>query len=300
MASVSSVATYNNKKRKQIYSRGFWQAIEIKKTLLNAISTDPEDAQGPVPMVHLYWYRFGTNWPANNSRNSYAACWEMLRQTWPSEGTGANQRIGDKINAKGMRIKGWIEVQDCLVCPVNLKLTVIQLYSHYSTITPTKYDMFWKWVIDPNQAAAKTCIEYMRSNYYTMCRASDADGDGKQFKINTVWKTTLQPGGHTANGLDTPLPSTNTATTNNLWEFRVSRPLSNAVAYNIPIDIVVDMNQTVDCEEDSLFLFWQCDYPYTSTGPVGITDLYPTPQFATADAYGFKINYYNLLYYTDN
>lgn len=299
MASVSSVALSNNKKRKQIYTRGYWQSIEVKKCFLNFISTDPEDTTGPVPMTHVYWYRFGTNWPSNNSRNTYKACWELIRQDWPAGGTGANNRIGDKINCKGLRIKGWIEVQDCLVTPCNLKLTILQLYNHRDVIQPNRFDIFWKWGVDNNQATAKGSIENMRINYYTMCRASDAVGEGLDFKINTVWKTTIQPGGHTANGMDTPLPSTNTATTNASWEFRITKPLSNQVSYNIPIDIVVDLNQTMDCKEDAIFFFWTCDYPYTSTGTIGIADLYPTPQFATADSYGFKINYYNLLYYTD-
>ena len=296
MSSVPVTALIRNKKRKRVWSRGIWQGIEVKKSFGCAPEKDPENAYF---YWQVYWYKFESSWPGDTSGFKTRDCWTCFKCAWPLAGTGPNQRIGDKINLKGIRLKGFIEVQDCLVTPVNLKLAIFQTTHDSGSMSESFWKYCYRYARDIPATSAIGTIENMRWNYYTMVRTDDVSGNFDEAKINIVYKTTLLPCGHTANGIDTPIPSTNTATTNAGWIQRQSRPLSHGVGYNIPLDIVIDFNSTFDVEEDSIHYCWFCDYPYQSDGEVRVTDLYPTPAFANATSYGFKIYYSDTLYYTD-
>lgn len=186
--------------------------------------------------------------------------YESRSLMWPSQGTGASQRIGNKISAKLMRFKGVFRVYYNLVRPVRIRLYYFFYKAHsFSNTSVTHLKDYSTAITYTSDAAASYGI--LMNNYYNS-QWRDAYLNNDDFFKTKVGEWYIRPSppilapGQLISGRQHEVGESGNVVEGVSWNVANA---FNTCAYFIPFDKTVYLNQEVLCDQDTHYLYWEVD-----------------------------------------
>lgn len=277
------------KRRKSVKSRGIKRGPEIKqKDFFTA--TQANDAWAIVPFAEDLEHR--TTRP-----------FKLIEMSWPSVGTYYYNRVGNKINMRWIRFKGYACVYDRLISNCRLKFYLVRCYGR-SVADANFGDLFKNWeTVNYDVTNVWTIMNHMRHNYYKAIVDIDKVGRNKGIVISKLGEIKLNASSHSMNARIMPAHTENTTGTTGQGTNETTSvpqvPMGKSFEFesvdNIPIDLKISLYETIDCTVDHYYLYIMEDYPYTTNNTVKQGTFYPQP---TKDS-GFELNFFGRYYYTD-
>lgn len=273
------------KKRKRVTSRGLNRRPEIKQVnnftlnnLYTAISVTAFRLDLTRGILHPYY---------------------LFELGMPIQGTQSYQRIGNQINVKWIRLKGYIAIYDRLISNCRLKFYLVRSYG--KALTGSEFlNFFNDWqTISFTDTNAWNVLTNMRHNYYKATFKPDLVGRSKGYVINKLFELKLHPSSHSMSPhvtqayVESHGTVGGTQVTNVPEHMEVGRFDLEAVD-NLPIDVKLSIQETIDCRSDHYYLYAMEDYPYASDAPKSTTG-YPEPKLIDC----FDANFFSRLYFTD-
>lgn len=285
------VKNLNYKRRKSVKSKGLIKRPEVKQfNFLNGL--------GNWSSKHLsIWY---TDPVDNDAIHPYDA----VGLTFPAQGTSVNQRVGNKINLKWLRIKGYYNIYDTLISVCHLKFFLIRSYNGLETFNFT--DLYNNWeAVNVLNNNVWDILTAMRHDYYKAVLNTNKVGTKYGLAISKLFELTMHPSAHAANGVKhwhheivqggTYGGADADMITNPVTPEEAMMGFKLESVGNFPIDIKVRINETVDVTTAKFYVFYMVDYPYATKTYVDTTTLYPTPEKVE----GFDVNFFCRAYFTD-
>lgn len=239
------------KKRKRVSSKGLRTRPEIKQyNMKSAASTYTSIVVTPFEYDPDHW-KFR---PYN-----------LIPFVMPGVGTGSFERIGNKINMKWIRMKGYITIYDRLISNCKLKFFLIRVYG--KTLLDSEIPlMFQTWdEVDYAESDVWVLLAHMRHNYYKAVLNPNVIGRDKGVVVNRIGEVKLHPSSHAMDART--LPRTEIALSSSVAvvpQYNEINTTDLEAIDNIPLDIKISIQETVDCTKDHYFLLIMQDYPYVS------------------------------------
>lgn len=211
---------------------------------------------------------------------------------WPSVGTGANQRIGNRIDFKALRLKGWITLAADQLNQIRWRLVLCRLDIPAGSVTFNANNYLSQFV--NSDTNVPTTFDQTRIN--TFCRHNFykkfKNVENKDFKCKVIASGCLPPTNEykklflgltgTVGGSTSVLTSTS--------ESHITNVHTENCGY-IPIDVTVVINDTIDCAVGNrhYYLVLEADHGFgwTNQGT------------ASGSEIGLLLNFYARGYYTD-
>ena len=140
------------KRRKVVQSKGLRMTPEIKQCNFIRSSAD--------------YLAMSINPFNKNTTQRVYRPYELIAMFYPNQGTDAGERIGNTINLKWMRFKGYITVYDRLISNCRLKFYLVRCYGR--DITDVSFvNLFNSWEpVNYSETNLWTLLTAMRHNYY--------------------------------------------------------------------------------------------------------------------------------------
>lgn len=274
------------KRRKVVSSKGLQKSPEIKQCnfiLSNGSYTALSVVPYTLDTTH-YLYR----------------PYHAIAMAKPNLGTEAFNRIGNKINIKWIRLKGYITIFDRLITTCRLKFFLIRSYSR--TLTDTDIaNMYNDWQpINYAEPNVWTILTNCRHNYFKATLNPNAVGRDKGVVINKICEIKLNPSAHNMSVTNVLATTLTTTTSNQVQTTTVpanyyTKEYDYEAVDNIPFDVRISVQETIDCAKDYYYLYVMQDYPYCTDNTVKTTTYYPYPKAIT----GYEANFFARYYYTD-
>lgn len=270
------------KKRKTVKSKGIQRRPEVKQK--NAFdNTLGYEATAIVPFVH----------------DDGIGAWrpfELKQIIWPVGGAGSFQRVGNKINCRWLRLKGYCAIYDRLISNCNLKFYLVRCYG--TNTTNLTFESCWSnWeTVDYSIANLWTLMNHMRHNYYKACLRPDKVGKDKGIVVSKLGELHLHPSSHAMNAklvaahtvVGTGPVGQSTTLTMPVPQHAIGNAYEYEAIDNIPFDMKISLYETVDCNVDYYYLFVMQDYPYVTDDQTKSGTAFPYP----AKVSGYEVNFF--------
>lgn len=215
--------------------------------------------------------------------------------SWPNLGSSVAQRIGNRINLLGFRMKGWLTLSATQLKMIRWRFVLVRLDMPTGNLNFDQAAYLSQWLNSSPEVPSTTFNQeeyesFSRHNFYKKFR----DVDNKSFKTKVIASGTL-PATTEYNKLHIALAGTTgqNATYLQSRADNVSYVMglqSGNMGY-IPIDVTVKLNDTVDCTTNNrrYYLVFEadCGYGWTEEG------------VPSKDHVGVIANVYCRGYYTD-
>ena len=271
------------RKRKTVKSRGYKIGAEVKQK--NAFTNEDDyNAWAIVP------FNYDTTIRATRP-------FELTEIVMPSQGTARYQRIGNRINMRWLRMKGYLAVYDRLISNCRLKVYLVRTYGR--SINQTGFQALWKnWENIGYDASIDmwALLNHMRHNYYKACLDIDKVGKEKGVVISKIGEMKIHASSHSMdayhNGAHVIPVAEGEAT---VPEQVIVHPYEFESVDNVPFDIKISLHETIDCTTDHYYLYFMQDYPYCTNNDMKAYTSYPQPSKVS----GYELNFFTRYYYTD-
>lgn len=209
------------------------------------------------------WYPHPNHWGNQAALDANGHLWSYYARAlyWPVPGSNSYNRIGKKITAKLMRFKGFFTCNYNMVRPVRVRLYYIYYKEH--TLQNNNVSQFKKYCTNLSlNDTAVNATKYCTWNYY--------DGVWRDSYINTPEFFKTKVGEWYFRPIPPILAPGRLITSRSLsvsgegTSYNYEMMLANgdyAAAYCVPFDKTVYLNQEVICDQDTHYLYWECDDP---------------------------------------
>ena len=217
----------------------------------------------------------------------------------PNTGAEEYERVGNKINVKWIRLKGYISVFDQLISTVRLKFFLVRSYGRSIADVSTFFNN-WE-VVDYTKSDVWAIMTAMRHNYYKATFNATNLGRDKGVVMSKICEIKINPSSHsmTGNGVgahDIPVATIQGQAVQQVPKYLEQKQFEYEAVDNIPFDVRVSVQETIDCTRDYYYLYVMQDYPYCTTyNTVKNSTYYP---YATKSR-GYEANFFCRYYYTD-
>lgn len=211
---------------------------------------------------------------------------------WPTQGSGMNNRIGNRINFKALRLKGWITLAPDQLKQIRWRLVLCRLDIPAATVTFDAAAYLSEFINSDNNVPTTfnvtTLNTFCRHNFYKKFK----NVENRDFKCKVIASGCLPPTNQykklylsltgTVGGSTSVLTSTS--------ESHITDLHTENVGY-IPIDVTVAINDTIDVALGTrhyyLVLEADCGFGWTNQGT------------ASGSEIGLLLNFYARGYFTD-
>lgn len=181
---------------------------------------------------------------------------------WPAVGPGSHQRIGNKITSKLMRFKGSFNVYYTLPRPIRVRLYYFYYKAHSfanADLNVTKIKDYSN-VITWGTSSANS-FNYALTNYYD-AQWRDAYINTPEFFKTKIGEWYIKPyspilaPGQLISGRQHEVGESGNVVEGVSWTMA---NCGNTLAYAIPFDKTVYLNQEILCNGDAHYLYWESD-----------------------------------------
>lgn len=198
-----------------------------------------------------------------------AGVWRPYPLNWPAVGAGSDQRIGKRIRVKYLRLKGFVASSPYLIQQVRYRIVLYRTKKHFSEddgVTEV-YDEDWKHLIYNNyhtlDSADSAVIQRDTVHNFYMSFIDQQNMKDTDCKRRILIKGLLKPREDIGNYSNSSATITGTMGNQSIALTRSTftssgkfikhfaadiNTVENMEAY-FPIDLTVDLNDNVDCEE---------------------------------------------------
>lgn len=208
---------------------------------------------------------FGTT---DQQINAYGNCYpyRMISLQWPAQGSSIHQRIGSSINAKILRLKGVIDVFPTLPAPLRIRVYYVY-YKNHANLASNVVTYFKNYTTGFTAANADPTTERLKAhdNYYHGCWKDLWLNEPEFFKTK-IMEFYIKP----VTGMEIPgqpitgqMPETSISSPG-MTDFTASKiflvpNIKHELVNCIPVDKTIYLNQSVNCLQDSHFLYFEVD-----------------------------------------
>lgn len=292
MSSVTTRISVKGKKRSRVaFANHKRPGPEIKKT--NAYF-DPASNSLYASML---WVPFSSNIPSG--RSDYVSAYTVKVFRYPSKGVSADTVVGDSIRIRNIVLKGYCSVHSNLLTSCNVKLYFIRWMNNLNIETSKL------WLNTEAILAAQSVsdqITHMKHNYYKSILNSDIVS--KNVSAQKILELHLTPYHDSYRG-----QSMSGTLESGAWSGHSVPQIPQTTSYNIPIFKNLKVNETFSLKSytnsegtyhyDHYGLVMFCDCP--TAAATTFTPGQTTPNYtAAAGLQPFELNFFTLLYYTDD
>lgn len=201
----------------------------------------------------------GAYWPSGTTKR----LWYPMPLEWPSHGTGSAQMVGKRIRVKMLRLKGFVLSSPFLIMQVRWRIVLYRCLKSFVNSTET-YNMNWvsynykKWY-DMTSTDTGALQLAAWQNYYASFFDQEAI-NRRELKRRILVKGVLNPNediGNYRNALHEITGGSNTLNVLPYYSTGVyqrhfeAQDVGNAMNMKsaFPIDVTVEMNDNVDCDQ---------------------------------------------------
>lgn len=293
MSTISQKIRVKGKKKSNIkYADHRHPGPEIKKS--NAYFNP--DAEGNNLYSAMYFVPFEDNIPANRSDFAFAYNIKWFRQI--PQGTSSYTRVGQHVRVKQIYLKGYCEVYTNLICNCRVRLYFVRLmknshlYNHNYIFSNTEAVSHTDTPVDQ--------IRHMKHNFYKAVLNSDVIS--KDLTCQKIAEFNLTP---YVSPMTRDTITGITATSSNAWTAYNQVNSIRTDAYCLPFQKVLKLNETIEYTDpitdtyDRYGLMMTCDMPKAADPIYLPTESHPNLTDG-ADLWPFCLNFFTLIYYTDD
>lgn len=214
--------------------------------------------------------------------------------SWPNQGTGLAQRVGNRITFLGFRLKGWLTLSATQLKMIRWRFVLVRLDMPTGSVT-FDTEAYLSQFLNSSTSVPGTAFDqeayetFSRHNFYKKFK----DVDNKSFTTKVLASGTLPATNEYKKmyiSLTGTVSGSNAVLATAINPSYVMGAHSGNMGY-IPIDVKVKLNDTIDCASNNrrYYLVFEADCGYGWTDAGG----------ASASYVGVIANVYARGYFTD-
>lgn len=231
-------------------------ANHVKKNEVKIVNL----ADGAVPQDGISSMTLSSIYLSTASNRNYGA-WYPVKLVWPNTGTGAGQRLGDKIFMKYIRIKGSIGVMNRVLCGIRWRLRLVRTenmgFTEGALNAINSYLEFFKATLSTSLSGTVQFIQEAKNakhNFYFMYKNVEKRNLASTKVIASGY---FPPSNYVREGVDIQSGSSGTVT-----HTLTIAPLLSSSYYSVPLDIKLKCNDWIDCSSVNYHLVLETDFPF--------------------------------------